>query len=302
MLSHHNILANVESMAQIFWVTKKDTIMGVLPFFHSFGFTVTLWMPLLTGFGVVYHANPTDAKAIGELVSKYKATILIATPTFYSMYVRRCSKEEFSSLRYAIVGAEKLREPVAAAFKEKFGIELLEGYGCTEMGPVVSVNIPNVKQGGQRQVGLKPGTVGHPIPGVSVKVVDPDTGEILPADGAGMLLLKGPGRMLGYLGLAKETDEAIRDGWYVTGDIAAVDQDGFIKITDRLSRFSKIGGEMVPHLKLEETVNEILGEESSVVTAVPDEQKGERLVVFYRHDGFSPEDVFNRLRQTDLPN
>jgi len=302
MLSHHNILANIEAMAQVFWVTKKDRVMGVLPLFHSFGFTATQWFPLLTGFGVVYHANPTDSKTIGEMVFKYKATILISTPTFYTMYIRRCSADEFSSLRYAIVGAEKLREPLAKAFREKYGVELLEGYGCTEMGPVISVNIPNVEQGANRQLGLKPGTVGHPIPGVSAKVVHPDTGEVLASGEEGLLMVKGPGRMVGYLGQAKMTEEVLRDGWYVTGDIASVDQDGFIRIIDRLSRFSKIGGEMVPHIKLEETVNNILGDECSVVTAVPDEQKGERLVVFYSRKDVTPEGLLNKLRQTDLPN
>ncbi len=302
MLSHHNILANVEALAQVFWLTKKDRIMGVLPLFHSFGFTVTQWFPLLSGFGVAYHANPTDAKTIGEMVFKYKATILISTPTFYTMYIRKCSAEEFSSLRYAIVGAEKLREPIAKAFREKYGMDLLEGYGCTEMGPVVSVNISNVEQGTARQVGLKPGTVGHPIPGVSVKVVDPDTGKTLGYDQEGLLLVKGPGRMTGYLGQAKETEEVLRDGWYVTGDIALVDEDGFIRITDRLSRFSKIGGEMVPHIKVEETIDKILGDECSVVTAIPDEQKGERLVVFYSRKDVTPEELLKKLRQTDLPN
>jgi acyl-[acyl-carrier-protein]-phospholipid O-acyltransferase/long-chain-fatty-acid--[acyl-carrier-protein] ligase len=258
-------------MAQVFWVTKKDRIMGVLPLFHSFGFTATQWFPLLTGFGVVYHANPTDSKTIGEMVFKYKATIIISTPTFYTMYIRRCSAEEFSSLRYAIVGAEKLREPVAKAFREKYGVELLEGYGCTEMGPVISINIPNVEQGANRQLGLKPGTVGHPIPGVSAKVVHPDTGEVMASSEEGLLLVKGPGRMVGYLGQAKLTEEVLRDGWYVTGDIASVDPDGFIRITDRLSRFSKIGGEMVHKLRQTDLPNIWIprGENLYYVDAIP---------------------------------
>ena len=120
--------------------------MGVLPFFHSFGFTVTIWFPLLSGCGVVYHPNPTDARAIGELVQKHKATLLLTTPTFCATYTRKCSAEEFASLRYVLVGAEKLRQPVADAFREKFGVELLEGYGCTEMSPVVAVNAPNFER------------------------------------------------------------------------------------------------------------------------------------------------------------
>jgi len=301
MLSHHNILSNIEGIAQIFWVTPKDRMMGVLPFFHSFGFTGTLWFPLLSGFGVVYHSNPTDAKTIGAMVLKYRATIIISTPTFYAAYLRRCTPEEFSSLRYAIVGAEKLRDPIARAFRERYGIEIMEGYGATEMAPVIAVNIPDVEEGREQQTGRKAGTVGHPISGVAVKVVDPETGETLPGGEAGLLLVKGPNRMMGYLGQPEETREVLRDGWYVTGDIAAIDEDGFIQIADRLSRFSKIGGEMVPHVRIEAAIHQILGDSACAVTAVADEEKGERLVVFYTHKEASAKDLWDRLSQTDLP-
>ncbi len=301
MLSHHNILSNVEALAQVLWVTKKDRLMGVLPFFHSFGFTGTLWFPLLSGFGVVYHANPLDAKTVGEMVSTYRATGIMATPTFYAAYIRKCSAEEFSSLRLAIAGAEKLREPIANAFKEKYGLDLLEGYGCTELAPVVSLNIPDFGEGVYRQTGRKPGTVGHPIPGVAVKVVDPESGEPLPHGEEGMLLVKGPGRMLGYLGQPEKTAEVLRGDWYVTGDIASIDEEGFIRITDRLSRFSKIGGEMVPHIKVEETINTILVDDASVVVAIPDEVKGERLVALYTHTQVTPDELWEQLSQTDLP-
>ncbi len=301
MLSHHNILSNVEALAQVLWATKKDRLMGVLPFFHSFGFTGTLWFPLLSGFGVVYHANPLDAKTVGEMVSTYRATGIMATPTFYAAYIRKCSAEEFSSLRLAIAGAEKLREPIANAFKEKYGLDLLEGYGCTELAPVVSLNIPDFEEGVYRQTGRKPGTVGHPIPGVAVKVVDPESGEPLPHGEEGMLLVKGPSRMLGYLGQPEKTAEVLRGDWYVTGDIASIDEEGFIRITDRLSRFSKIGGEMVPHIKVEETINTILVDDASVVVAIPDEVKGERLVALYTHTQVTPDELWEQLSQTDLP-
>jgi acyl-[acyl-carrier-protein]-phospholipid O-acyltransferase / long-chain-fatty-acid--[acyl-carrier-protein] ligase len=301
MLSHHNILSNIEAIAQIFWITNQDRMMGVLPFFHSFGLTGTLWLPLIVGFGVVYHSNPMDAKTIGEMVSKYRATILISTPTFYAAYLRRCTAEEFSTLHYAIVGAEKLREPVAKAFKEKYGLDLLEGYGCTEMGPVVAVNIPDVQEGREHQTGLKRGTVGHPVPGVAAKVIDPDNGGILQSGEEGLLLVKGPSRMMGYWGQSEKTAEVLQNGWYLTGDVASVDDDGFIRITDRLSRFSKIGGEMVPHIKIEETVNQILGDQSCVVTSIPDEQKGERLIALYTRNEIEPQELWDKLNQTDLP-
>jgi acyl-[acyl-carrier-protein]-phospholipid O-acyltransferase / long-chain-fatty-acid--[acyl-carrier-protein] ligase len=301
MLSHHNILSNVESMQQIFTTSSQDCVMGSLPFFHSFGFTGTLWLPLVASWQVVYHPNPLDAKTLGEMVQKYRATVLISTPTFYATYLRKCSAEEFASLRYAIAGAEKLRPTLAHAFREQYGIDLLEGYGCTEMSPAIAVNVPDVKEGHHSQIGLKLGSVGHPIPGVVAKVVDRETNDPLPIGQEGLLLVKGPNRMLGYLGQPEKTREVIRDGWYVTGDIAKIDDDGFIYLTDRLSRFSKIGGEMVPHLRIEETIQQILGDTSCVVTAIPDEQKGERLVVLYTHTKYSPDALWAQLNQTDLP-
>ena len=173
--------------------------MGVLPLFHSFGFTGTLWLPLLAGFGVVYHPNPTDAKTIGETVQKYQATLLISTPTFYAGYLRRCTREQFASLRYLIAGAEKLRGQIADAYQERFGSTILEGYGCTELSPVVAVNTPDVVDGKESQISHKPGTVGHPIPGVAAKIIDPETEQSLGPGQEGLLLIKGPNVMLGYL-------------------------------------------------------------------------------------------------------
>jgi acyl-[acyl-carrier-protein]-phospholipid O-acyltransferase / long-chain-fatty-acid--[acyl-carrier-protein] ligase len=279
----------------------SDKVMGVLPFFHSFGFSISLWLPLIAGFGAVYHPNPMDAKTIGETIQKYKATILISTPTFYSGYMRRCTVEEFATLRYVIAGAEKLREQIRKAFKEKYGLDLLEGYGCTELAPVVSVNLPDVVDAPEPQTGHKPGTVGHPIPGVAVSIVDPDTGHPLPAGTEGMLIARGPNVMLGYLGEPELTKQALRDGWYITGDIASLDEDGFITITDRISRFSKIGGEMVPHMKIEEVINTILGDAASVVTAVPDEQRGEKLIAFYSRNGMTADELWETLNRSDLP-
>jgi acyl-[acyl-carrier-protein]-phospholipid O-acyltransferase/long-chain-fatty-acid--[acyl-carrier-protein] ligase len=277
-------------------------MMGVLPFFPSCGFTGTLWLPMISGFGVAFHPNPMDAKTVGELAGRYRATLLISTPTFCSSYVRKCQPEQFAHLRYALVGAEKLREPVARAFKEKFGIDLLEGYGCTEMSPIVAVNIPDVLAGGQRQRGAEPGSVGHPLPGVVAKVIDPATGEGPLFGKEGLLLVNGPNRMAGYLGEPDKLNEVLRDGWYVTGDIATMDETGFIRITDRLSRFSKIAGEMVPHMKVEEQLLALLDEaHSCVVTGVPDPIKGERLVAFYTDHATAPRQLWQRLCECGLP-
>ena len=301
VLTHANVLANVDSLAQIFPVGPGDCFIGVLPFFHSFGFTGTMWFPLLQGASVAYHPNPMDAKTIGELAETHKATMLISTPTFCNSYLRRCTKEQFAHLKYAIVGAEKLRESLATEFREKYGLELLEGYGCTEMAPVVAVNRPDVHDGTVRQTGTKAGSVGHPIPGVAVKVVDRESGVELAVGEEGLLLVRGPNMMAGYLGAPDRTAEVVRDGWYVTGDIAKLDEDGFIFITDRLSRFSKIGGEMVPHMRIEDAINAVLVEAGCIVTAVPDVAKGERLVVFYTHQNMSPEELWARLGETELP-
>jgi acyl-[acyl-carrier-protein]-phospholipid O-acyltransferase / long-chain-fatty-acid--[acyl-carrier-protein] ligase len=301
MLTHANILANVDSLAQIFPMGPSDVFIGVLPLFHSFGFTGTFWFPLSMGAGVAYHPNPMDAKTIGELAETYKATMLISTPTFCNSYVRRCTKEQFAHLKYAIVGAEKLRPQLAAEFREKYGIDLLEGYGCTEMAPVVAVNRPNFKDDHEDQVGTKTGSVGHPIPGVAAKVVDQNTGEDLGIDREGLLLVRGPNMMAGYLHQPDRTADAMRDGWYVTGDIAKIDDDGFIFITDRLSRFSKIGGEMGAHVKIEDAINAILGEVACAITAIPDAAKGERLIAFYTRQDVTIEYLWEQLGQTDMP-
>lgn len=292
MLSHRNIASNIAAARQVFVLTPHDVMLGVLPFFHSFGFTGTLWLPLLSGFGVVYHPNPMDAKTIGELAGRYRATLLISTPTFCLSYVRKCQPEQFAHLRYAIVGAEKLREPIAVAFKERFGLDLLEGYGCTEMAPIVSVNYPEPRAG----------TVGRPLPGVAAKVIDVLTGDGPLVDRAGLLLVDGPNRMLGYLGEPDLTQAVLRDGWYITGDIATIDRDGYIRVTDRLSRFSKIAGEMVPHMKIEEHIQTLLTDpHQCVVTAVPDPHKGERIVAFYTDPDLGPAELRERLGNTPLP-
>ena len=303
MLSHFNISANIQQVSQVFMLGGGDKILGILPFFHSFGCMAALWMPAVTGIGVVYHPNPLDARAIGELVSRYRVTFLIATPTFLQAYMRRCSQESFGSLQYVLVGAEKLPDRVALAFEDTFGIRPLEGYGCTECSPVVTVNTRDFRAAGFRQVGARRGRIGHPLPGVCVRIVDLDTGAPVASGTPGMLLVKGPNVMQGYLGRPEKTAEVLHDGWYTTGDVARMEEDGFIAITDRLSRFSKIGGEMVPHVRIEDKLHELAGvqEQMFSVTAVPDEKKGERIMVIHTlpDDRLAP--VLEKLAQCDLP-
>jgi acyl-[acyl-carrier-protein]-phospholipid O-acyltransferase/long-chain-fatty-acid--[acyl-carrier-protein] ligase len=304
MLTHYNIASNIEQMGQTFMLEPKDVLLGVLPFFHSFGFTVTLWLTAVLGCGVAYHPSPLDLTAVSELVRDYRVTFLLATPTFLQAYLRRCSPEDFGSLQYVVVGAEKLPERLALVFEDRFGIRPLEGYGATECSPVIAVNSRDFRAPGFRQVGAKRGHIGHPLPGISVRIVDPETRERLPVGTAGLLLVRGPNVMKGYLGKPEKTAEVLQDGWYVTGDIAAEDEDGFLTITDRLSRFSKIGGEMVPHIKIEEKLQELAGatEQKFVVTGVPDGKKGERLVVLHT---LSPEELkalLDRMPEAGLPN
>ncbi len=304
MLTHYNIVSNAEQMGQTFAFGGQDRVLGILPFFHSFGFTGTLIVPAVLGVGVVYHVSPLDAKVIGALVRQYKVTFLLATPTFLQMYNRGCEPEDFGSLQFVMTGAEKLPDRVAQAFEDKFGIRPLEAYGLTECSPAVTVNTRDFRAAGFRQVGAKRGKIGHPLPAISVRIVDPDTFEPLPVGQPGLLLIRGPNVMKGYLGKPEKTAEVMREGWYVTGDIAALDEDGFLTITDRLTRFSKIGGEMVPHIKIEEKLHELAGvtEQTFAVTGIPDEKKGERLVVLHTLSDSQLQPVLEKLVASDLPN
>ena len=303
MLSHHNIMSNIEALRMVFRVDLNDNICSALPFFHSLGFTATLWFPLTSGFSAAYHPNPMEGEKIAQVVREHNSTLLLATPTFLLSYLRRAKREDFASLRLVVTGAEKLKSKVADAFEERFGIRPMEGYGATELSPVITLNLPDVEIDGVKQHGAKEGSVGHPIPGVAIRVVDPESGAILKPGEAGMLQVKGPNVMLGYLGKEEQTAEAVRDGWYLTGDLGVMDEDGFIRITDRISRFSKIGGEMVPHGVVEDELHNRIGQSCVLaVTAVPDEKKGERLVVIYTRGATDAAALQLHLAESDLPN
>ena len=306
MLTHLNIGSNVAAFNQILHLRRSDVLCGILPFFHSFGYTTTLWTALQLKPTVVYHFSPLEPRPIGQLCKKYGATILVATPTFLRNYIRRCEPEEFAHLEVVITGAEKLPPEVADAFEKKFGVRPWEGYGTTELSPVVSSNIPPSRVREPWFVSAKQGTVGRPIPGVAVKIVDLETGEDLGTGVPGMLCVKGPNVMKGYLHQPEQTAKVIQHGWYITGDIALIDDDNFLSITGRLSRFSKIAGEMVPHLAIEEALGKIegRGDEEAItlaVTGVPDPRKGERLVVLYTELRHTPEELVRRLLENGLP-
>jgi acyl-[acyl-carrier-protein]-phospholipid O-acyltransferase/long-chain-fatty-acid--[acyl-carrier-protein] ligase len=306
VLSQHNIGSNVEAIDQVVHLRSDDVILGIVPFFHSLGFTVTLWAVLGLDIRAAYHFSPLEAQQVGKLAKKWDATVILATPTFLRNYLRRCDPEDFARLEIAVAGAEKLPIPLCDAFEEKFGVRPVEGYGTTELSPLVSVNVPPSRsQSGE--VDLKEGSVGKPVPGVAAKIVDPESFLELPVDTPGMLLVTGPNVMKGYLHEPEKTSEVIREGWYVTGDIAKIDKHGFIEITGRLSRFSKIGGEMVPHLNVEEAIQRFVQGDNQdellvVVTSVPDERKGERLIVVHKVMGRTPAEICDQLKQDGLPN
>lgn len=304
MLSHHNILSNIESFRTLVQVEKNDVICSALPFFHSFGYTVGLWLPLVSGFGAAYHPNPMEAARLGELAQAEKATVMLATPTFLLSYLRKVKPEQFQTLRLMVVGAEKLKTKVADAFEERFGVRPIEGYGATECSPVISLNIPDREIDGVFQAGTRPGSAGVSIPGVCTRVVDPSEGRALPAGEPGLLWVKGPNVMKGYLNDPERTAEVLQDGWYNTGDIVRIDPEGFIFITDRLSRFSKIGGEMVPHAAVEAVLSETLpaGVQCLAVTSIPHEKKGEQLAVLYTDEAGDIAPLQDAVEQSELAN
>lgn len=308
MLSHKNVDSNIYAVEHLIKLVPDEMVLGVLPFFHSFGYTITLWWPLTLASGAAYHFNPMDSRTVGELCEKYRCTTLMGTPTFLRGYLKRCTKEQFANLDLVIVGAEKMPIELCTEFRQKFGIEPSEGYGTTELSPLAAVNVPDSRAISPGTAGTKLGSVGRPVPGVRAKTVNPDTFADLKQGEPGLLFITGDNVMQGYLNQPAKTREVIRDGWYNTGDIAVIDDDGFITITGRQSRFSKIGGEMVPHIRIEETLIKIVGDFGSdgelplCVTAVPHEKKGERLVVLHRPLPKPVEAVVRELAATGVPN
>jgi acyl-[acyl-carrier-protein]-phospholipid O-acyltransferase/long-chain-fatty-acid--[acyl-carrier-protein] ligase len=306
MLSHDNVASQIKAIQEAVHLIDDDVAIGVLPFFHSYGYTATMWTVLALTPQGVYHFDPRDAHQVGKLCAEHGVTVFMATPTFLRIYLRRVEAEQFRSLNTVFGAAEKLPKELSDAFQAKFGMRPYEAYGCTELSPLVAVNVPPERNRDPQKPSAREGTVGRPIPGVKAKCVHLESGADLPPGESGMLLVTGPNVMKGYFQRPDLTAKVIRDGWYVTGDLAKIDSDGFIEITGRESRFSKIGGEMVPHVKIEEALQAILGGDEdhlkAVVTAVPDPFKGERLVVMHTRIEKSPQQVCKDLAAAGLPN
>lgn len=301
-LTHGNVQANCDAVAQLIPLDHHDRLVGVLPLFHSFG-NMALWYAVQQGAGIVFHGNPLDAAAVGDLTAQHRATILLATPTFLQLYQRRCEPGQLGSLRVVLTGAEKLTDALADSFADRFGIRPVQGYGCTECAPVVATSTPGFRAAGFYQAGARRGSVGRPLPGVMVRIVDPETKAPLPSGQAGLVLVRGANVMRGYLGRPDLTAAAMHDGCYVTGDIGRLDEEGFLFLTDRLSRFSKIGGEMVPHGTVEEHLQECSGrdERAFAVCGVPDPKKGERLMVLTTLGAEALPEVLRQLAARGLP-
>jgi len=306
MLSNRNIAGNVDGFAKALNIQPGDKLLSTLPFFHTFGFTVGLWAPAAAPIDAVFFPDPRSAKEIGELCKKTGCTVMLGTATFARFYLRRAEKDDFKTVRFFICGAEKLPVKLAQEFQEKFGILPLEGYGCTELSPVVSANLHDVFLSGLKQRANNLGTVGQPIPGVVARTFDPETFAPLPQGSEGLIGAKGPNVMIGYLHHPEKTALSVRDGWYITGDIGVIEADGFIRITGRVSRFAKIAGEMVPLERLDEEMHDVLasgGERVLAVAAVPDEKRGERVIVLHLaeiKDRLA--EVFVQLRSRGIPN
>lgn len=286
VLSHRNVLANVCQFGARLDLPNHSAILGCLPLFHSFGCTVTLWFPIIDGVNLVTYPSPLETKRLAELIALHQINIFLSTPTFLRGYMKRIDPAQFTSLKLVVTGAEKLPQSLAAAFEEKFGVRPQEGYGLTETSPATNVNLPDLEP--QKDAPTLPssrnGSVGQLLPGLAIKITDPVTDKEVPINQQGIIWFKGSNVFKGYLGDPKKTAAVLSDGWFRTGDVGRVDDDGFLYIEGRISRFSKIAGEMVPHETVEAAVNKVLDLDSEAerriaVVGIPDEQKGEAILL-----------------------
>ena len=286
-LSHRNILANCSQISSLSILPQSSSLLGCLPLFHSMGFTVTLWYPIIRGCTVVTVPSPLDTRKIVDAIRDEQVTVLLGAPTFIRPILRKAQPSELRSLHLVVTGAEKLPDDLYKAFLETFHIEILQGYGLTETTPASNINQPHppiTTETAEPQVGKKAGSTGRLLPGMTVRIVSPETGEEVPLGDQGIVWFKGANVFSGYLDDPQKTSAAFRDGWFVTGDLGRLDEEGFLFIEGRLSRFSKIGAEMIPHGTIEQKIAETFGLDQGegpaiAVMGVPDKVKGEALVL-----------------------
>ena len=313
VLTHRNILGNCWQISSLAILPDTAVMLGCLPIFHSFGFTVTLWYPLLRGCRVVTVPSPLETRRITDALREEACTVWVAAPTFARPVLRKAERRDLRSLEVLVTGAEKLPDDLAALAREKFHLEIMQGYGLTETSPVACVNQPDppvVTGTGEAQRGQRAGSVGRMLPGMAARLLDPVTLEPLGGAVGGVVALRGPNIFAGYLGDPERTAAAFKDGWFVTGDLGRFDEDGFLWIEGRLSRFSKLGGEMVPHGTIEQKLLELFGGSEAdardgypvFVTGVPDAQKGEALVLLTTWPELTAEAVREKLASAGVPN
>ncbi len=308
-LTHRNLLGNIKQTSAMLNFSDDDLILGSLPIFHSFGLTITTLLPLTEGIPVAMVPDPTDAFSVGKMAARYRATIIFGTATFFRLYTknRKLHPLMFESIRMGVAGAEKLKDDIKLSFKQKFGIELYEGYGATETSPVISVNMPDILDPDTLKpvIGNKVGTVGQPLPGTIIRICNPDTLQELPTGEDGLILVAGMQVMKGYLNDKAKTKEVIAkiDGkrYYKTGDKGHIDSDGFITIVDRYSRFAKIGGEMISLGAVEEQIQKLLDEDIEIVAvSLPDSKKGEKIILLYSGE-MSPNELQSIIKDSSIP-
>ena len=309
VLTHRNLLANCAQISSLSILPANARLLGCLPVFHSFGFTVTLWYPILRGCTVVTLPSPLETRKIASAIRDEEVTVLIGAPTFVRPFLKKAVPADLRSLDLVVTGAEKLPDDLFEGFRKQFHLEIMEGYGLTETAPVSNINQPDpmiVTDTAEHQAGKRAGAVGRLLPGMTARVVDPDTGVDKPLTETGLLWLRGANIFTGYLDDHAKTASALRDGWFVTGDLGRFDDDGFLFIEGRLSRFSKIGGEMVPHGTVEQKILEVFAWEQSdglliTVVGIPDPAKGEALVLLTIRE-VTAETLREKLTAAGLPN
>jgi acyl-[acyl-carrier-protein]-phospholipid O-acyltransferase/long-chain-fatty-acid--[acyl-carrier-protein] ligase len=304
-LAHANIDANARGVLAHLELSADDRVLGILPLFHAFGVTI-LWIAAVEGLSIAFYPDPLDPRGVSKVIEAHRVTVAVATPTFLQLYLRKGEAERFAALRLVIAGAERLHAALAEKLGTEWSCEVVEGYGTTECAPIVCVGRGPLRASGYERPATPRGSVGRALPGVALRLAPPDAdepGDVEPALRRGLLWVRGPNVMRGYLDRPELNAKVLRGGWYCTGDIAELDEDRNLRITDRLARFSKIGGEMVPHGVIEQHLQALLHSEEPqvLVTALPCAKKGERLAVLYTFDPARLDAVREALREAGLP-
>lgn len=269
-LSHKNVISNIEGFSDYLGVSSEDKLISNLVFFHVFGLTVNLWVPFYHGMTNVTYANPLDFQTVSRIAREEKPTIMVGTPSFFWGYLQKSDPGDFKSLRFMITGADKCPDALREGFRNKHGVVLLEGYGTTETSPVISVNSLEFN---------RPGSTGKVLPNIQVRIENFETGQDCSVGEIGKILVKGPSVMKGYYDDPEQTAEVLKDSWYNTGDMGYLDKDGYLWHAGRFKRFTKVGGEMVSLVKVENTLEKYLPPEVlCCVVEIMDEKKGSLII------------------------